>query len=123
VQEGKNAWQGMYEREGQRLSVHARSGVGDVVARVGEKRVRAECKGGPLIKKPGSREYPILRGALGQIVTVERVGADDVLVVAVPYTQQFRRLAVKWREAPLVTRTGIQIVPVGRDGEVEGLDP
>jgi hypothetical protein len=123
AQEGKNDWQGTYEREGQQLVIHAKAGVGDVVARVGDKRIRAECKGGPLIKKPGSREYPILRGALGQVLTVEQLDANDVLVVAVPYTQKFHQLANKWREAPLVTRTGIEIVLVGRDGAVEGLEP
>jgi hypothetical protein len=122
AQKGKNAWQGTYERKGQQLTIHARSGVGDVVTRVGKKRIRAECKGGPLVKKSGSREYPILRGALGQMVTVEQVDVNDVLVVAVPYTPQFRQLAVKWRKAPLVSQLGIWIVLVGRDGAVDGLN-
>ena len=122
AQEGKNAWQGWYERHGQRLNVHARPGVGDVVAPVGGKRMRAECKGGPLIKKPGGREHPILRGALGQVVTVEQIGANDLLVVAVPRTPRFHKLADRWRQAPLVVRSGIQIVLVGRGGVVEGLE-
>jgi hypothetical protein len=121
-QEGKNLWQGWYERKGQRLWVHSRSGVGDVVAQVGSKRVRAECKGGPMIKLPGSREYPKLRGALGQILTVEEKKPNDVLAVAVPHTPRFQRLADKWRRAPLIVCTGIQIALVGRDGEVEGLN-
>jgi hypothetical protein len=122
AQEGKNAWQGWYGRHGQRLNIHARSGVGDVVVTVGGRRIRAECKGGPLIKKRGGREYPILRGALGQTVTVEQVEANDLLVVAVPCTPGFHRLADRWRQAPLVVRSGIQIVLVGRDGVVEGLE-
>ncbi len=121
-QVGKNHWQGWYERKGQRLKVHARSGVGDVVAIVCDQQIRAECKGGPLVKKPGSREYPILRGALGQVITVEQIDVDDSLVVAVPDTLRFRKLADKWRKAPLVARSGIQIVLVGRDGTVEGLE-
>jgi len=120
-QVGKNDWQGWYERKGQRLRIHATSGVGDVVAVVGDKQIRAECKGEPLVKKPGSREYPILRGALGQVVTVEEVEANDLLVVAVPDTARFRRLANKWGKAPLVARSGIQIVLVSRGGAVEGL--
>ena len=122
AQEGKNAWQGWYGRHGQRLNIHARSGVGDVVVTVGSKRIRAECKGGPLIKKRGSREYPILRGALGQALTVEQVEANDLLVVGVPRTPRFHRLADRWRQAPLVVRSGIQIVLVGRGGVVEGLE-
>jgi hypothetical protein len=121
-QVGKNDWQGWYQRSGQRLWIHSRSGVGDVVAQVGAKRVRAECKGGPLIKKPGSKEYPRLRGALGQVVTVEEVEPNDVLTVAVPHTPQFLKLADRWREAPLVRRVGIQILLVDRDGTVKGLE-
>jgi hypothetical protein len=120
-QAGKNPWQGWYERNGQRVWIHALSGVGDVVATVGAKRFRAECKGGPLVKRPGSQEYPKLRGALGQIITVEEVEANDVLAVAVPYTPRFQRLADRWRVAPLIVRAGIEIVLVGRDGRVEGL--
>jgi hypothetical protein len=63
-----------------------------------------------------------LRGALGQAVTVEQVEANDLLVVAVPRTPRFHRLAGRWRQAPLVVRSGIQIVLVGRDGVVEGLE-
>ena len=119
---GQNDWRGWYERSGQRLWIHSRSGVGDVVAHVGAQRVRAECKGGPLVKLSGSKEYPRLRGTLGQVITVEEVDANDVLAVAVPGTPRFRKLAEKWREAPLVKRAGIQILLVDRDGTVEGLE-
>ena len=119
---GKNDWQGWYERSGQQLWIHSRSGVGDVVARVGTKWVKAECKGGPLVKQPGSKEYPRLRGALGQVITVEQVDVDDVLAVAVPRTLKFRQLADKWRKAPLIRKAEIQILLVGRDGMVEGLE-
>lgn len=63
-----------------------------------------------------------MRGALGQAVTVEQIEANDLLVVAVPRTPRFHRLADRWRQAPLVVRSGIQIVLVGRDGVVEGLE-
>ncbi len=121
-QRGKNRWQGVYEKDDKWLKIHARSGVGDVVVKVGDKRIRAECKGGPLGKRKGNPEYAILQRALGQIITVEQVDANDLLVVAVPSTCRFRRLADKWQDAPLVSCSGIQIVLVGRDGVVEGLD-
>jgi hypothetical protein len=38
-------------------------------------------------------EYPLLREALGQLLTVEEVGEDDVLVAAVPKAATFSRLA------------------------------
>lgn len=118
---GQNPWQGRYRRAQSQLTIHSTPGVGDVVATVGTKRIRAECKGGPLIKKPGSREYPILRGLLGQVLTVDRVHDNDILAVAVPRSDKFSQLAGKWRDAPLVIRSQIQIVLVGRDGTVEGL--
>ena len=71
-----------------------------------------------MIKKPGSKEYPQLRGALGQVVTVEELDVNDVLTVAVPHTPKFRKLADKWRKAPLIRKAGIQILLVGRDGMV-----
>lgn len=120
-QVGRNPWQGDYERNGSRLTVHASSGMGDVVARVGHFRIRAECKKGPLIHKPGSKEYPALHEAIGQVLTVESVEPDDVLAVAVPLTDRFSNLVTRWRAAPLVVRSGIRLVMVGRDGSVDGL--
>ena len=118
-QVGKNAWQGWYKKDGQRLRIHSKPGVGDVDVKVGDRRVRAECKGGPLFTKRGSREYPILRGALGQMITVDQVDETDTLVVAVPHTPKFCTLAEKCQRAPLMARAGIHIVLVGRDGSVQ----
>lgn len=120
-QRGRNDWQGSYERDGQRLEVHATSGVGDVVASVGTTRVRAECKGGPLFRQRGNRERPILQNVLGQLLTVEHVEVNDVMVAAVPHTPQFGQLANAWRGRPLVAASNIEIVLVHRDGTVAGL--
>jgi hypothetical protein len=69
-----------------------------------------------------SMEYPLLREALGQLLTVEEFGEDDVLVAAVPKAASFSRLAEEWGDRPLMRRVGIRIIPAGRDGAVEGLD-
>lgn len=53
------------------LHISCRSGIGDVVCDINSKRVRAECKGGPLVQRRGSPEYPRPREALGQLLTVE----------------------------------------------------
>ncbi len=115
---GRNAWQGSYEKGGSRLAIHARSGVGDVVALVGSGRIRAECKGGPLVVKAGSPEYPRLRETLGQLLTVERVEVGDVMVAVVPRTDRFLRLARNWQPRPLLARSGVRILLVGRNGTV-----
>jgi hypothetical protein len=121
AQSGKNAWQGQYKKAGQSLLITAQSGKGDVVATIGSRRVRAESKKGPLVRKKGSPEYPLMREAIGQLMTVEEVETNDVLVVAIPQTEAFRNLASRWRERPLLEATDIHFALVGRDGSVEGL--
>jgi hypothetical protein len=124
VKKGKNPWQGHYVREKHQLCIVAKSGIGDVVAVVGRRKVRAECKKGPLKKKekndPG-KEYPLLHEAIGQLMTVDEVGDDDYLVVAVPYTTRFEALTIRWQTCPLMVKTSIHFALVGRNGQVKGL--
>jgi hypothetical protein len=119
--QGKNSWHGIYGNGGSTLIVTSRPGIGDVVVKVGDHRVRVESKKGPFIKKRGSPEYPLVREAIGQLMTVESVEEQDILAVAVPLTDKFRNLAQKWRTRPLLVSARINIVLVGRDGTVEGL--
>ena len=119
-QVGRNAWTGTYRRGDKTIRVHSRPGEGDV-ATINGRRIVAECKKGPLLRKPGSPEYPLLTTALGQALLFE-VLADDIVVAAVPDTPVFRRLAEAWRSRPLVRRAGIRIALVARDGAVSGLD-
>jgi hypothetical protein len=120
-QVGRNAWTGTYRRGDKTIRVHSRPGEGDVVATVDGRRIVAECKKGPLVRKPGSPEYPLLTTALGQALLFD-VSADDIVVAAAPDTPVFRKLAETWRSRPLVRRTGIRIALVARDGAVSGLD-
>lgn len=120
-QVGRNAWTGTYRRGDKTIRVHSRPGEGDVVATVDGRRIVAECKKGPLVRKPGSPEYPLLTTALGQALLFE-VSADDIVVAAVPDTPVFRKLAETWRSRPLVRRAGIRIALMARDGAVSGLD-
>jgi hypothetical protein len=120
-QVGRNAWTGAYQRGDKTIRVHSRPGEGDVVAMVNGRRIVAECRKGPLVRKPGSPGYPLLMTALGQALLFE-VSADDIVVAAVPDTPVFRRLAEAWRNRPLVRRAGIRIALVARDGAVSGLD-
>ncbi|MFC5481660.1 hypothetical protein [Microvirga aerilata] len=120
-QVGRNAWTGAYRRGDKTIRVHSRPGEGDVLATVDGRRIVAECKKGPLIRKPGSPEYPLLTTALGQALLFQ-VSADDIVVAAVPDTPVFRKLAEIWRYRPLVRRAGIRIALVARDGAVSGFD-
>lgn len=120
-QRGKNMWSGTYMRDGFQMKIHSRSGVGDVVGQVAGRRIIAECKKGPLVKRPGSPEYPLLTTAIGQAL-LTKSEVDDVLVAAVPDSPAFRRIAADWRLRPGVQRSGIRICLVGRQGSVTGLE-
>jgi hypothetical protein len=102
------------------MRIQSRSGLGDVEAMVGGSRVIAECKKGPLVKKPGNPEYPLLTAALGQALLF-RAKREDILVAAVPDTPTFRCIATDWRERLRLKASGIQIALVNRSGEVSGL--
>ena len=84
--------------------------------------LRAECKKSRLSQSPSSAEYPLIREALGQLLTIDEVSENDVLGVAVPSSPRFERLAERWRAAPLIARFGICIATVDGKGNVMGLE-
>jgi hypothetical protein len=118
---GRNARTGAYRRSNKTIRVHSRPGEGDVVATIDGRRIVAQCKNGPLVRKPGGPEYALLTAALGQALLFD-VSADDIVVAAVPDTPVFCKLAEIWRSRPLVRRAGIRIALVARGGTVSGLD-
>jgi hypothetical protein len=118
---GRSGRTGAYRRNDKTIRVHSRPGEGDVVATIDGRRVVAQCRRGPLVRKPGSPEYALLTAALGQALLFD-VSADDIVVTAVPDTPVFRKLAETWQSRPLVRRAGIRIALVARDGAVSGLD-
>jgi hypothetical protein len=123
--ESTDSWRGAYRKSGvsSTLEVHSRPGTGDVVTELNSgPTLRAECKKGPLSRSKSSREYPLIREALGQLLTVSEVGPGDILAVAVPHSQKFVELAARWRHAPLVARFGIRILTVDRSGNVHGFE-
>ena len=84
------------------------------------KIIRAESKKGPLGRSKSSQEYPLIREALGQIITINEVGESDLLAVVVPSSTKFEELALRWREAPFIKRCGILILTINRYNEVKG---
>ncbi len=119
-------WQSEYVQPGslRRIIIHSNPGCGDVVARLRSGHLlRVECKKGPLIQTQSSSEYPLMREALGQLLTVKEVGDQDILAAAVPHSPKFEKLAIRWREAPLVKRFGIRILTVNQSGSVFGFEP
>jgi hypothetical protein len=119
-----SSWQGAYCRAGARfrIRIHSNPGKGDVVALLSSGHtLRVESKKGPLGRSASSPEYSLLREAIGQLMTIEAVGATDILAVAVPKSAKFTELAARWRRAPLIARLGIRLLTVDRENRVEGL--
>lgn len=123
--EPTEAWQGSYHLLDAPfcLTVHSRPGQGDVVASLTSgQTLRVESKKGPLVRSRSSQEYPLLREAIGQLMTIDIAAPNDLLAVAVPDSPKFRELITRWRRAPLIQRLGIRLLTVHRDGSVDGLD-
>lgn len=118
-------WQCSYAHKSyaQKIVIHSSAGEGDLVSRlVNGRTLRVESKKGPLKSKPGSQEYPLIREAIGQLMTVEHANDNDLLAVAVPESAKFLALASQWRRRPLMQLAGINIVTVNRENRVVGLE-
>ncbi|MEI7637463.1 MAG: hypothetical protein WCJ37_09170 [Syntrophus sp. (in: bacteria)] len=122
--EASVGWSGAYSLGcSHHMIIHSNPGKGDVVAQMKSgHELRVESKKGPLVRTRSSAEYPLLREALGQLITIESVDQNDILAVAVPKSEKFESLATRWREAPLIKKAGIRILTVARDGTVNGLE-
>ncbi len=117
---GASPYQGAYTQEAQTIEVHARPGVGDVVASVDGQRIFGECKGGPLSRSSEGKERARLVAAVGQLVCA-RLPAEVLPVVAVPATPEFRRLAGLMLQGTMAAEAGIRIALVDRNTSVDGL--
>ncbi len=116
-------WQGRYVRnDGEPgIVIHSQSGQGDVVAELKSGRpLLVECKKGSLLRSSSSAEYPLIREALGQLLTLAEIPPNALLAVAVPHGERFVDLAQRWRQAPLIRQAGIRILTVAQSGEVSG---
>jgi len=117
-------WQGTYTHNEfpNSIVVHSSAGEGDLVAHLASgKKLRVESKKGPLTRSKSSQEYPLIREAIGQLITVEHAESTDLLAVAVPKSEKFDALANQWRSRPLMISSGIHIITVGRDDSISGL--
>lgn len=119
---GSTTYGGTYRNPaGQTITVHPKSGLGDVVAEVGNHIISAECKGGIInTRHPGqvSRLYRGLCETVGLLMATPSQGRQ---VAVVPLTDGTLRLAE--RLAPRCALAGIEIALVGSRGEVMDVKP
>jgi hypothetical protein len=118
-------WQCSYQHTTYKsaIVVHSSSGEGDLVVELNNgRKLRVEAKKGPLIRSKSSQEYPLIREAIGQLMTIELAHPNDLLAVAVPHSEKFAELANQWRNRPLMKNAGIHIITVRRDNSITGLE-
>lgn len=115
-----NRWQGIYEIEGcnVKLEIVSTSGIGDVLVRLRNGQlVYAESKKGKSNKS--SQEYPLMREAIGQLMTGITFTEEIIPMVAVPYSNKSYELANRWCSLEQIKKVGIQFALVHDDGKVD----
>ncbi len=119
---GTTSYGGTYRNAaGQEITVNPKSGLGDVVAEVGNHVISAECKGGIINTRHSgqvSRLYKGLCETVGMLMATPSQGRQ---VAVVPFTEGTLRLAE--RLAPRCALAGIEIALVGSRGEVRDVQP
>lgn len=119
---GSTTYGGVYRNPaGQTITVHPKSGLGDVVAEVDDHVISAECKGGIInTRHPGqvSRLYRGLCETVGLLMATPSQGRQ---IAVVPLTESTLRLAE--RLAPRCALAGIEIALVGSRGDVMDVKP
>lgn len=104
-----NAWRGLYSWNGHSLYIQSVHGF-DVQVRLGDREIRAECKGGG---QPSTQ----LASAIGQAIVCATGDTAEELWVAVPDTDRFEATAkCILSKSPALANAGIRIALVGITG-------
>lgn len=116
-----NSWQGIYEVDGYKpkIIISSTPGLGDVnIITTDGKQLYVESKKGKENNRSNS-EYPLMREAIGQLMTGCQLSENVVPVVAVPYTEKSYELACRWTQLKQIQMVGIKFMLVREDGKVE----
>lgn len=112
-------WKGKYQVSG--FSAHiiivSTPGIGDVTTKLSDgTKLYVESKKGKANKS--SQEYPLMREAIGQLMTSGILTEDMLPAVAVPFSEKSYELANRWREYPQIKQMGIRFLLVKDGGEI-----
>lgn len=119
---GSTAYGGVYRNPAaQTITVNPKSGLGDVVAEVGDHIISAECKGGIINTRHSGQVSRLYRGLCETVGMLMATPSQGRQVAVVPLTDGTMRLAE--RLAPRCALAGIEIALVGSRGEVIDVKP
>ena len=103
------------------IIISSTPGAGDVkIELLNGESIIVESKKGKNDKK--GLEYPLMREAIGQLMTNEYCGEDVTPVVAVPYSEKSYELATRWIKLPQIQTVGINFCLVKEDGNIVTVD-
>lgn len=120
VDENENRWQGLYEVYGyeRKIEITSQPGIGDIrVILPNNCILHIESKKGT--NKKGNTEYPLMREAIGQLMTTEYVDENVIPVVAVPYSAKSYELAERWSKYKKIIDANIHFMLVHENGEIQ----
>jgi hypothetical protein len=112
-------WQGEYifSEYDAHIIISSTPGIGDVnVKLIDGGVVYAECKKGKNDKR--GQEYPLMREAIGQLMTGCDFTDGLIPMVAVPYTDKAKELAERWSKLTQIKNLGIKFALICEDGNV-----
>lgn len=114
-------WQGIYVVEGYkpRIIISSIPGVGDVnILSIDGKLLYIESKKGKA-KNRSNMEYPLMREAIGQLMTGCQLVDNMIPVVAIPYSEKSYELAGRWSQLKQIQMVGIKFMLVYEDGNIK----
>lgn len=113
-------WQGEYSLGGNdsHIIISSTPGIGDVnIKHIDGSIIYVECKKGNKNKR--GQEYPLMREAIGQLMTGCDFTDGVIPMVGVPYTDKSKELAERWSKLTQIKNLGIKFALVCEDGNVE----
>ena len=119
IDENDTRWQGIYEIVGYepKIEICSQPGIGDVrIILPDGYTLHIESKKGT--DKNGNTEYPLMREAIGQLMTTEYSTDKIIPVVAVPYSQKSYELAKRWSKYEKIQTANIHFILVCENGEI-----
>ena len=119
VEGNDSRWQGVYEVHGYetKIEISSRPGIGDArVVLPNNCILHIESKKGS--NKTGNSEYPLMREAIGQLMTTEYEGENIIPVVAVPYSPKSCELAERWSKYKKIQDANIHFILVKDTDEI-----
>lgn len=119
IEGDSDRWQGRYQVFGcsEQIIISSKPGMGDVnVWLLNGKKLYVESKKGK--ENKSGQEYPLMREAIGQLMTSSVLTDDMIPAVAVPYSEKSVELAGRWSEYPQMQQIGIRFLLVKDDGDI-----